>query len=115
MTTLAEAAANYKSLTGGVSTQGIRMANQAMNIPKLMTGTPLGSAIVGAGDMIRKHLIGGKPVTGESAIDTSIRAAHPLLAISDAVARKTTGKSLREGFVEGTTMTGDVRVPPMAF
>jgi|11_taG_2_1085331.scaffolds.fasta_scaffold33413_2 hypothetical protein len=109
------AAENADILFGKAKGSGIRMATQALQIPKIISGSPLGSAVIGAADLIRKHLIQKKPFTGESGVDTAIRAAHPLLGLGDVIAKETTGKSLREGFIEGTTMSGDVRVPPWAF
>ncbi len=114
MTTFSNSGLNAQMLSGKANGV-VRKATQALQIPKLISGSPLASAVTGAADLIRKHLIQKKPFSGESAVDTAIRAAHPMLGLSDVIAKETTGKSLREGFIEGTTMSGDVRVPPMPF
>lgn len=93
----------------GLATSSIRTA------PLSAGGSALNAPIRFAGDMIRKHVIEGKPVNMKGVMDSGLRAAHPALLVIDAASQQMGGPSLQDAFVRGVTATGDVRVPPLPF
>ena len=101
-----------QGLTGGAAGTGIRVTDSGITN---LAGSPANGPIRFAGDMIRKHVIQGKPVNLEGVIDSGIRAAHPALLVIDAASQQFGGPSLQRAFVQGVNATGTPRVPPLPF